>query len=74
MLFLSGYKADLTLNELQDKMKTELIGNEDYAQIEKITAGRKGTVVLHFLDQTFITAFKKKYADKEFQGGNIRLA
>ena len=73
MLFFSGHKGVDDKAEFETKLKTELLGQEDLELIEKISAARKGTFVLHFRDQKSITAFKNKYSGQEFLGGKIRL-
>jgi hypothetical protein len=74
MVFLSGHKNDMSFPELEKKLRDELIGQEDLLLIEKFSAARKGTVVLHFLEQNTITAFKSKYVGKDFLGGKVRLS
>ena len=74
MLFFSGHKGVTEKAEFESKLKTELLGQEDLELIEKISAARKGTFVLHFRDQKSIIAFKNKYSGQEFLGGKIRLS
>ena len=74
MLVFSGHKGADELSEFESKLKSELLGQEDFELIEKISPARKGSFVLHFYDQKSSTAFKNKYSGQEFLGGKIRLA
>ena len=74
MLVFSGHKGIDKLSEFESKLKSELLGQEDFELIEKISPARKGSFVLHFYDQKSSTAFKNKYSGQEFLGGKIRLA
>ena len=73
MIFFSGHKNLDNVAEFEQKLKSELLGQEDGALIEKVTAARRGTFVLHFRDKNAVTAFKSKYSGLEFHGGKIRL-
>ena len=73
MIFFSGHKNLDNIAEFELKLKAEFLGQEDRELIEKVTAARKGTFVLHFHDKNAISAFKTKYSGHEFHGGKIRL-
>ena len=73
MIFFSGHKNLDNVAEFEHKLKSEFLGQEDGGLIEKVTAARRGTFVLHFRDKNAVTAFKSKYSGQEFHGGKIRL-
>ena len=74
MVFVSGIMAEIEKNEIENKVKTDLVGIEDHSLIEKVMVAKKGTVILHFIDSKDIGAFIQKYAGKEFLGSKIRLS
>lgn len=74
MVFVSGINSEIEKTELENKIKSDLIGQEDHLLIEKAKVAKKGTVVLYFHDSKDIAAFIQKYAGKEFLGVKIRLS
>ena len=48
MVFVSGINSEIEKTELENKVKSDLIGQEDHLRIEKAKAAKKGTVILYF--------------------------
>ena len=71
-VFVSGIKASIGQAEVENKLRSDLIGKEDHTLIEKVTVAKKGTYVLHFLHTKDIPAFIKKYSGNDFLGGKVR--
>ena len=74
MVFVSGIPREIEKDELETKVKADLISLEDRLLIDKVMVAKKGTVVLHFFDSKDIAGFIQKYAGKEFLGVKIRLS
>ena len=71
---MSGINSEIEKTELENKVKSDLFGQEDHLRIEKAKAAKKGTVILYFYDSKDIAAFIQKYARKEFLGVKIILS
>ena len=73
MLFISGHKNVVDAAEFENKLKSELVGQEDHSLIERISPARRGNFVLHFQDKNAVMAFKNKYSGQDFLGGKVNL-
>ena len=62
MLFISGHKDVVDVSVFENKLKSELVGQEDHGLIERISPARRGNFVLHFNDKDAVIAFKSKYS------------
>ena len=71
---ISGSSGETQGADLEAKLKADLMGQEDSLLIEKVTINKKGSAVLHFLDEKTIKAFIQKYSGKDFLGGKVKLS
>ena len=74
MVFLTGFSSDLNGPDMMDRVKTTLVGLEDHALIDQMEYPKKNSIVLYFHEEKTISAFIKKYANKEFLGGKAKLS
>ena len=71
---ISGFTGETHGGEMETKLKSDLIGQEDHVLIEKVTTPKMGSAVLHFHNDQSIMAFIQKYSGKDFLGGKVKLS